>query len=279
MKDADYGFIHDVNARVGGPTLPTGKQAMVTAMVTIDSDAVIGDNMWLWRADHVAGGGLVKNEDNPCDHGLVVNGDDVTMYALAAEHTLKDIVQWNGDRGASYFFQAELPYDVKTYPYSGYNVTEAVTEHLSYGAGVYHFFRDYPVVVKSAITCPPALESSFHDPLAVFLNGNGTILHILNDKGAVTSKPAGPGAMPMWICANASAPAPPAAAKTAAEMFALGPSPPATCAEGASVPCPGQAGAMCAGNECCGADASDPGSSGSTCPVSTQSNQSPGLDP
>ena len=58
MKDADYGFIHDVNARVGGPTLPTGKQAMVTAMVTIDSDAVIGDNMWLWRADHVAGGAI-----------------------------------------------------------------------------------------------------------------------------------------------------------------------------------------------------------------------------
>ena len=112
----------------------------------------------------------------------MVNGDDVTMYALAAEHTLKDIVRWNGDRGASYFFQAELPYDVEAYPYSGYNVTGAVTEHVSYGAGVYHFFRDYPVVVESAITCPPALESSFHDPLAVFLNGNGSILHILNDK-------------------------------------------------------------------------------------------------
>jgi hypothetical protein len=31
---------------------------MVAAMVTIDSDAVIGDNMWLWRADHVAGGAI-----------------------------------------------------------------------------------------------------------------------------------------------------------------------------------------------------------------------------
>jgi hypothetical protein len=25
---------------------------------------------------------------------------------------LEDLVQWNGDRGATYFFQAEYPYDV-----------------------------------------------------------------------------------------------------------------------------------------------------------------------
>ena len=255
LKDSDYGFIHDVNARVGGPKLPTGSQASAGSMVTIDAAGVIGDNMWLWRADHIEGGGLVKNGDNPCDHGLVVNGDDVTMYALAAEHTLKDIVQWNGENGASYFFQAELPYDVKTYPYAGYAVGVDVKTHLSHGAGVYHFFRDYKVTVQSAITCPPALEASFFDPLAVFLNGNGTILHIINDQGPETAKPAGPGANPQWICANAT---------TASDevlvpaWVAAPPAPPATCAFGASVPCPNQAGAMCAGTECCG--------DGSTCP-------------
>lgn len=33
IADADYGFIHDVNARVGGPTLPAGQQASVQSMV------------------------------------------------------------------------------------------------------------------------------------------------------------------------------------------------------------------------------------------------------
>ena len=55
-------------------------------------------------------------------------------------------------------FQSELPYDVPSYPYSGYNVTAGVKAHTSYGAGVYHYFRDYKVTVQSAITCPPALE-------------------------------------------------------------------------------------------------------------------------
>ena len=41
------------------------------------------------------------------------------MYGLAAEHTLKDIVKWSGERGATFFFQAELPYDVQEYPFAG----------------------------------------------------------------------------------------------------------------------------------------------------------------
>ena len=30
------------------------------------------------------------------------------MYALAAEHCLKDLVKWNGDNGATYMFQVPL---------------------------------------------------------------------------------------------------------------------------------------------------------------------------
>ena len=41
-------------------------------------------------------GGLVKNGDNPCENALVVNGDDVLMYGLAAEHTLRVRVQLIG---------------------------------------------------------------------------------------------------------------------------------------------------------------------------------------
>ena len=145
--------------------------------------------------------GLVKNGDNPCESGLVVHGDDVTMcglaclrrshrllartcthayaggthaltphplraatlcmhahactcvvarmrsrrilsaqppfacthmharvwwhacshaasspelrrrYGLAVEHTLGDLTRWHGERGATYFYQSEMPYD------------------------------------------------------------------------------------------------------------------------------------------------------------------------
>ena len=79
----------------------------------------------------------------------------------------KDIVLWSGERGASYFFQAELPYDVSSYPYSGYTVADHVKVHESHGAGVYHFFRDHPVTVQSGIKCPKAMEDSFHSPLSV----------------------------------------------------------------------------------------------------------------
>jgi hypothetical protein len=49
-------------------------------MIDIGTDAgpVVGDNMWLWRADHTESG-LVKGGKNPCTTGLRVRADDVTM--------------------------------------------------------------------------------------------------------------------------------------------------------------------------------------------------------
>lgn len=124
--------------------------------------------------------------------------------------------------------------------------------------GVYHYFRDYKVTVKSGITCPEALESSFDSPLAVFLNGNGTMLHIINDKGDATTKPAGLGADVAWLCPAPPSPPPAAlaAAVVAAAASGLQQAGNGTCKVGDSVPCP--AGGMCAGNECC--------AGGVTCP-------------
>ena len=68
---------------------------------SINSGNVIVDNTWLWRADHDAGG-LVKNGSNPSMHGMVVNGNNVTAYALAIEHHLQDNLVWNGENGAVY---------------------------------------------------------------------------------------------------------------------------------------------------------------------------------
>ena len=68
-------------------------------------------------------------------------------WPIISARIVQDIVVWNGERGKSFFFQAELPYDVESYPYSGYAVAPTVTTHEAHGAGVYHYFRDFNVTV------------------------------------------------------------------------------------------------------------------------------------
>ena len=203
-------FMHDVFARVGGPdTAPV----QARTMVRIRSGFVIGDNLWLWRADHGVGG-LVVGGANPCETGLSVEADDVTMYSLAVEHTLKDLTAWSGERGATFFYQSELPYDVtQAYGdagYAGYAVAPGVAEHDAHGVGVYHYFRDHAVTVTSGIRAPAALAARFISPLSVYLNGNGTLRHVINSQGNWTSARGGPGDV-SYVCApNASAAAGPA---------------------------------------------------------------------
>jgi len=181
----------DVFARIGGPDGTADSPVGATTMVYVASGHVIGDNLWLWRADHAAGG-PVAPATNGCDHAIVVDGDDVSMYGLAAEHTLKDLSLWNGERGATYFYQSELPYDVTQAQYgdpgyAGYRVASHVQSHVAYGVGVYSFFRDHNVTVRSGIVAPPALEPSFVAPLSIFLNGHGEIKHVINDKGGAST--------------------------------------------------------------------------------------------
>jgi len=103
------GFIHDLIARAGGPD-----QEAVAAdyFVQINSGWVVGDNLWLWKADH-----CVENVDDaycvyPIHVGtaLEVNGDNVHMYGLMAEHTDREVVIWNGEGGRTYFYQSEFRY-------------------------------------------------------------------------------------------------------------------------------------------------------------------------
>ena len=53
------------------------------AGVAVNRGNVIGDHMWIWRADHGSGVGWISNA---ADTGLTVNGPDVTMYGLFVEH-------------------------------------------------------------------------------------------------------------------------------------------------------------------------------------------------
>ena len=50
-------------------------------------------------------------DENKNKNGLVVNGNNVTMYGLFVEHSQEYQTLWNGDGGRVYFYQSELPYD------------------------------------------------------------------------------------------------------------------------------------------------------------------------
>ncbi len=168
-------------------------------MLVINSGNVVVDEIWLWRADHWSGGN-VYNGDNPCHVGLVVNGDNVTIYSLAVEHALTDLVQWNGEGGRVYFYQSELPYDVNsTYGTSGYvsyRVSPSVTSHNGYGIGVYSFFRDNSVFVENGISTGSSSNIQFVSPFTVFLNGNGAINHVINEVGNSVQA----GSNPSYVC-------------------------------------------------------------------------------
>merc|ERR1712232_1043916 len=91
--------------------------------------------------------------------------------------------------------------------YTGYRVGSHVREHVAHGVGVYHFFRDHAVKVKSAIVVPASLEGFFESPVAVYLNGKGVVEHVLNNKGDKTAHK-NKGAVPAWVCGD-SPPSPP----------------------------------------------------------------------
>ncbi|MFG2358852.1 RICIN domain-containing protein [Streptomyces sp. NPDC048521] len=177
--------LHDVYFRVGGAGV--GKAA--TSLV-VNSDNVIGDHMWIWRADHGSGVGWTSNT---ADTGLVVNGDDVTMYGLFVEHFQKYQTIWNGNGGRTYFFQNEMPYDPpnqsawmngSTQGYAAYKVADSVTSHQAYGLGSYCYFNVNPgVVAARAIEAPNNPNVRFTSMVTVSLGGTGTISHVVNNTG------------------------------------------------------------------------------------------------
>lgn len=177
--------LHDAFFRVGGATVGNA-----TDSVIINSNNVIGDNLWVWRADHGDGIGWNTNKTR---HGIVVNGDDVTMYGLFVEHFHDYQTLWNGNRGEVYFYQSEAPYDVPDQQswmngnvngYASYKLAEQVTHHKAVGMGVYCFFSNNPgVKLNSAIEAPTAPDIQFSHVTSVSLGGTGEITHVLNNQG------------------------------------------------------------------------------------------------
>jgi hypothetical protein len=179
-------FLYDLTVRTGGPS--PGKNEVG---VLINSNHVVADQIWIWRADHGAGAAWTTN---PTKNGLVVNGNDVTIYGLFNEHHEEYQTLWNGNGGRVYMYQSEMPYDVpdqmswmsgKSNGFASYKVANSVTSHEAWGVGVYAFFRDAPVKAHSAIEAPAVPGVKFHNLTTIWLNGKAgsEITHIINDVG------------------------------------------------------------------------------------------------
>lgn len=188
---ADPICLYDICSRVGGETSGTA-----TTCVTINANNVIGDNLWIWRADHGTG---VSWSQNACNNGLVVNGNNVTIYGLFVEHFEQYQTLWNGNGGRVYFYQSELPYDAPSQSawthngvngYASYKVADAVTSHQAYGLGVYGVFNSSTAKCFNAIETPAqSPQVNLHDMITVYITGQGgsEITHIINGTGNTLS--------------------------------------------------------------------------------------------
>jgi hypothetical protein len=186
---ADPTLLSDVFFRIGGAA--SGK---ATTALIVNSDNVVLDDIWAWRADHGNGVGWTANT---ADTGVIVNGDDVTAYGLFVEHFQKYEVIWNGERGRTIMFQNEMPYDVPDQAswthdgvngYAAYKVADSVQAHEAWGIGSYSFFNAGPDIHAShAFEVPDTSGVKLHDVLTVFLSGNGGIDHVVNNTGAAVS--------------------------------------------------------------------------------------------
>jgi hypothetical protein len=181
-------LLSDVFVRVGGAGV--GK---ATRSIVVNSNNVIGDHLWLWRADHGNGVGWTINT---AANGLIVNGNDVTMYGLFVEHYQQYQVQWTGNGGRTFFFQNEMPYDVPdqaewmsgggaTRGFAAYRVGPSVMSHEAWGLGSYCFFNKNPsVVADRAFEAPATANVRLRNMVTVSLGGGkGTIAHVINDAG------------------------------------------------------------------------------------------------
>jgi len=176
--------LSDVFFRIGGPHIGKADVSLV-----VNSDNVLLDHLWVWRADHGEGWGWTVNTTK---NGVVVNGDDVTATGLFVEHFHQYNTVWNGERGRVIFYQNELPYDApnqaawkhgSTLGWAAYKVGDKVKKHELWGGGAYIYTNVDPTIhATRGFEVPVRPGVKLHSLLTVNL-GAGTIDHVVNDTG------------------------------------------------------------------------------------------------
>lgn len=186
---ADPTTLQDVFFRIGG-----AEPGKATDSLIVNSDNVILDDIWAWRADHGNGVGWTANT---ADSGVIVNGDHVTAYGLFVEHYQKYEVIWNGRNGTDIFFQNEMPYDPPSQAawmeapgvdgWAAFKLSRTATNFNGYGLASYSFFNQgvniYAAHAFEVPTTHP--EVNLQDLLTIFLStdGSGGILNVVNNTG------------------------------------------------------------------------------------------------
>ncbi|MCS7476693.1 glycoside hydrolase family 55 protein [Umezawaea endophytica] len=181
--------LSDVYFRVGGPHV--GK---VDTALEVNSNDVLIDHTWVWRADHGVEGftDTQRWNTNTGRQGAVINGDRVTATGLFVEHFQKYNTTWNGDKGTTILYQNELPYDPPTQAdwmnggvegYAGYKVGAKVKTHSLFGAGVYVFNQNNPTIhTENGFEVPNTPGVKLHHIMTVNLSA-GIVDHVVNGVG------------------------------------------------------------------------------------------------
>lgn len=174
-----------------------------TAMV-INADDTIGDNFWIWRADHSRGvawddeyaDGEIVAYGNPVQTGLLVNGDNVSCYALMVEHCENYQTYWRGENGLTVMYQSETPYRVPSQDaymshggakngYASYKVDDGVQTHRAFGLGIYLVQKGAPFNIACAIEVPRRAGVALTHMVTCSFSASGgsTIDHVVNETG------------------------------------------------------------------------------------------------
>lgn len=190
-------LLADITCRVGGVQ---AKNIQIHTSMQINSNNVVGDHFWLWRADHGSQvGGDMRWLRDRCKNGLIVTGNDVTLYALFAEHYQEYEVLWLGERGRTFFFQNEPPYDAPNQAcwssqdgrvdgYAAFKVANTVKEHHTIGMGSYAVFTgtDGNVNKKNGFEVPNSPNVKMEKMTTTRFAGTGNIQNVINGVGGST---------------------------------------------------------------------------------------------
>lgn len=191
-------LLTDITCRVGGVQ---SKNIQIHASMQINSNNVVGDHFWLWRADHgLQRGGDARWARDRCKNGLIVTGNDVTLYALFTEHYQEYEVLWLGERGRTYFLQNEPPYDApnqrswssqrgRVNGYAAFKLANTVKEYQGIGMGSYAVFTgtDGNVNKHNGFEIPNGPNVKLEKLCITRFSGPGNIQNVINGTGGSTA--------------------------------------------------------------------------------------------
>ena len=188
----EHTLLSDLFFRAGGQS--ENDTSIDTAFVA-NQDKIIGDNFWIWRADHGKNIGFTKNY---AKSGCQINGQDIIWHALLVEHFYEYQTIWNGENGTLVFYQSETPYDLPDQSYwmkddealseeeklgfASYKVNNDVMNHKGYGIGIYYVNTSKKKEqCYTALECPNNEGIYFEHVSALHFVGEGGFIHTINN--------------------------------------------------------------------------------------------------